>query len=288
MGYDLPHDDLSKYGPRCLRVTPDALAEGEREMSVTMAAGLVIVLTTVTSVTAFSATAEDDRYGERDTSCRPYSPAGQCPPPPSYVVGSWSPEGSPAQEWDPASEDSPDQEEGPAREEAAPDEGVYSDEGPHEEDGSYESDARDASTAPLSRRRMRGLIALSAAREMIGTPFSWGGGSRRGPTYGIAHGSDTVGFDCSGLTLYAWSRAGVKLAHYTGTQFRQGRSVGKRNLRPGDLVFFGASGGDPNHVGLNVGEGVMIHAPQTGEVVKRTNFEKSAYYGPRYRGAVRP
>ncbi|MEV0195128.1 NlpC/P60 family protein [Nonomuraea sp. NPDC050691] len=133
-----------------------------------------------------------------------------------------------------------------------------------------------------------GEIAIAAALDQLGTPFSWGGGSSAGPTRGIGRGSGTTGFDCSGLTLYAWSKAGVKLGHYTGTQFRQGRRVPVTALRKGDLVFFGGGTGDPTHVGLYLGDGIMIHAPKTGDVVRKTSFLNSPHYRPRYRGAVRP
>lgn len=134
----------------------------------------------------------------------------------------------------------------------------------------------------------QGDLAAAAALARLGTPFSWGGGSPSGPTRGIGRGASTTGFDCSGLTLYAWSRAGVKLGHYTGTQFRQGRRIPLSELRRGDLVFFGGGAGDPTHVGLYLGDGVMVHAPKTGDVVRRTSFLTSTYYRPLYRGAVRP
>nr|BFE86968.1 hypothetical protein GCM10020093_095690 [Planobispora longispora] len=82
-----------------------------------------------------------------------------------------------------------------------------------------------------------GQIAAAAALRQLGTPYVWGGGSSTGPTRG--------GFDCSGLALHAWSKAGVTLTHYTGTQFRQGRRVPFSQLRPGDLVFFGAAPAPP-------------------------------------------
>ncbi|MEV6149538.1 NlpC/P60 family protein [Nonomuraea sp. NPDC052129] len=129
---------------------------------------------------------------------------------------------------------------------------------------------------------------MAAAIDQLGTPFSWGGGTPSGPTTGVGRGAHTKGFDCSGLTLYAWSKAGIRLGHYTGTQFRQGRRVTLGELRKGDLVFFGGGTGDPTHVGLNLGGGVMIHAPKTGDVVRRTPFLTSTYYRPLYRGAVRP
>ncbi|MEV5408246.1 NlpC/P60 family protein [Thermopolyspora sp. NPDC052614] len=143
-------------------------------------------------------------------------------------------------------------------------------------------------TSDGARGRLPGQIAVTAALGQLGTPFSWGGGSAAGPTKGVGRGSRTRGFDCSGLTLYAWAKAGVRLGHYTGRQFRQGRRIVSGELRAGDLVFFGGGRGDPTHVGLYLRDGVMIHAPKTGDVVKKTNFAKSPYFAARYRGAVRP
>ncbi|WP_326820365.1 NlpC/P60 family protein [Streptosporangium sp. NBC_01756] len=130
------------------------------------------------------------------------------------------------------------------------------------------------------RRPSPGQTAVTAALRHVGRPYVWGGGSGDGPTGG--------GFDCSGLALHAWSKAGAALTHYTGSQFRQGRRVPFSQLRPGDLVFFGGGVGDPTHVGVYVKDGVMVHAPKTGDVVRTTNFADSPYYRSRYRGAVRP
>ncbi|MGK5558590.1 NlpC/P60 family protein, partial [Actinomadura kijaniata] len=57
----------------------------------------------------------------------------------------------------------------------------------------------------------RGAVALRAALRWLGTPYSWGGGGPNGPSYGIAHGAHIKGFDCSGLTQYAWVQAGVRI-----------------------------------------------------------------------------
>ncbi|WP_202638397.1 NlpC/P60 family protein [Bailinhaonella thermotolerans] len=139
------------------------------------------------------------------------------------------------------------------------------------------------------RRVSPGEVAARAALRWLGTPYTWGGGGTAGPTRGVAHGARRVGFDCSGLTLHAWSKAGVRLGHYTGAQFRHGRRVRFSDLRRGDLVFFGGgSRGAPTHVGLYLGRGVMIHAPRTGDVVRRTRFTHSRHYASIYRGAVRP
>ncbi|MFI7618169.1 C40 family peptidase [Nonomuraea terrae] len=142
--------------------------------------------------------------------------------------------------------------------------------------------------AQVNKRRTGGEIALSAALRQLGVSYSWGGGSAKGPTLGIGRGASTRGFDCSGLALYAWSKAGVKLAHYTGTQFRQGRKIPLSARRPGDLLFFGGGTGDPTHVGLFLRGNLMIHAPKTGDVVRTTDFRNSSYYRKIFRGVVRP
>ncbi|MCT9931322.1 NlpC/P60 family protein [Planotetraspora sp. A-T 1434] len=137
-------------------------------------------------------------------------------------------------------------------------------------------------------RTTRGEIAVHAAERWLGLPYTWGGGSLSGPSRGIGKGAVRVGFDCSGLAVAAWARAGVKLAHYTGTQFHQGRRVSLHGIRPGDLLFFGGGSGAPAHVGLYAKGGMMIHAPKTGDVVRKVDVLHSAFYLQTFRGAVRP
>jgi cell wall-associated NlpC family hydrolase len=113
---------------------------------------------------------------------------------------------------------------------------------------------------------------LSSARKYLGTPYSWGGGDKNGPTKGTAQGANTVGFDCSGLTLYAWAQVGVTLPHYTDSQANMGINVPLGQEQPGDLLFY-AGGNDPSgakyhHVTMYTGNGNVIQAPQTGDVVK--------------------
>jgi len=129
-------------------------------------------------------------------------------------------------------------------------------------------------------------VAVGWAFREIGVPYSWGGGDATGPTGGFAQGADTVGFDCSGLTLFAWAHAGVALGHYTGSQWTAGRHVAESDLQPGDLVFFATDTADPatiHHVGLYIGAGDMISAPHTGDVVRVASV---AGFGG-YIGAVR-
>ncbi|GAA3829378.1 hypothetical protein GCM10022226_57810 [Sphaerisporangium flaviroseum] len=135
-------------------------------------------------------------------------------------------------------------------------------------------------TRSHARQAISGTIAATAAVRQIGTPYVWGGGSGTGATRG--------GFDCSGLALYAWARAGVSLPHYTGSQFTKGTKIPFSQLRAGDLLFFGGGSGDPTHVGIYLKNGVMVHAPKTGDVVRKVDFAHSAYYRARYRGAIRP
>jgi cell wall-associated NlpC family hydrolase len=148
--------------------------------------------------------------------------------------------------------------------------------------------AKKAAKKAAKQQTGPGEIAAAAALTQLGVSFSWGGGSAKGPSFGIGRGANTKGFDCSGLTLYAWSKAGVVLGHYTGTQFRQGRRIAWGSHRTGDLLFFGGGRDDPTHVALYLGGGMMIHAPKTGDVVKKADFHNSPYYRAVFRGAVRP
>jgi cell wall-associated NlpC family hydrolase len=72
-------------------------------------------------------------------------------------------------------------------------------------------------------------------------------------------------FDCSGLVMWAYAKVGISLPHYTGAQWQMGIHVSRRDLQPGDLVFFYANIG---HVGLYIGNGLMVDAPDFGEVVQ--------------------
>lgn len=118
-------------------------------------------------------------------------------------------------------------------------------------------------------------IAAEAKAERK-VPYSWGGGGIRGKSRGICcspggfDGRDTVGFDCSGLTLYAAYQASggrITLPRTAAEQVKRGRPVTRANMRPGDLIGFDHGEG-VTHIGIYVGGGRMVHAPQTGDVVK--------------------
>ena len=137
--------------------------------------------------------------------------------------------------------------------------------------------ARDGSEAReivrVLRRRARheaGARAALAALSMLGTPYTWDGGAPSGPTRGIGRGRHRVGFDCSGLTMFAHARAGVSLDHFTGSQLHAGRRVPYGRMRPGDLLFFGR---DAHHEGIAIGHRLMVHAPHPGDVVRVASVE---------------
>ena len=106
---------------------------------------------------------------------------------------------------------------------------------------------------------------IKRAESQIGVPYSWGGGTAAGPSRGIDEGANTVGFDCSGLILYAFAGAGIKLPHYSGSQYTAGRQIPSAQMRRGDVIFYGPGGSQ--HVTLFLGNGQMIEAPYTGSTV---------------------
>ena len=120
----------------------------------------------------------------------------------------------------------------------------------------------------------QGDAAADWALTQLGQPYQWGAA---GP------GS----YDCSGLAMQAWARAGVRLLHWTGYQWVSGPHVPLARLRRGDLVFYAYNIADPatvHHVGIYLGRGLMVDAPYTGSFVRID----SIYAFPGLIGAVRP
>jgi peptidoglycan DL-endopeptidase RipA len=107
---------------------------------------------------------------------------------------------------------------------------------------------------------------IRRAMSQMGVPYSWGGGNAAGPSNGIDSGAGTRGFDCSGLILYAFAGVGIKLDHYSGSQYNAGRKIPSSQMRRGDVIFYGPGGSQ--HVTLYLGNGQMLEAPYTGSVVK--------------------
>ena len=102
--------------------------------------------------------------------------------------------------------------------------------------------------------------------SQMGVPYSWGGGNAAGPSRGIDSGAGTVGFDCSGLMLYGFAGVGIKLDHYSGSQYNAGRKIPSSQMRRGDMIFYGPNASQ--HVAMYLGNGQMLEAPYTGSHVK--------------------
>ena len=113
---------------------------------------------------------------------------------------------------------------------------------------------------------------VDRAMSQLGVQYVWGGGNGRGPSTGIpdAFGSplNRVGFDCSGLMLYAYNGAGVSLPRVSRNQFNAGRKVPISEVRAGDMVFFKNGRAPIHHVAMYIGGGKMIEAPYTGADVR--------------------
>jgi hypothetical protein len=132
--------------------------------------------------------------------------------------------------------------------------------------------AKIRSTAPSFAQMLAPLIGLpladgiggrvvESAVRYLGLPYVWGGGNTNGPSGG--------GFDCSGLTSFAIHAAtGITLPRTSETQWNIGQEIPVDQARPGDLLFGNWQTGGPGHVAIYVGNGQMIHAPTTGDVVR--------------------
>jgi peptidoglycan DL-endopeptidase CwlO len=120
--------------------------------------------------------------------------------------------------------------------------------------------APSADSLPLAPSSAAGA-AIQAALAQVGDPYVWAG---TGPD----------GFDCSGLTSYAYAAAGVALPHSSRAQSQLGRQVGRSELQPGDLVFFYSP---ISHVGLYIGNGMMVHARTYGHPVAVTSVDQAGY-----------
>ena len=123
--------------------------------------------------------------------------------------------------------------------------------------------------------------AIEAALSQRGVPYSWGGGNASGKSYGFccspngSSGASIKGFDCSGLTVYAFAKAGIRLPRTAAAQAGVGKRIpaglGTSALKPGDLVFFADVPGRDStiyHVGIYLGDGQMVNAPRPHTVVR--------------------
>ncbi|WP_346885033.1 SH3 domain-containing protein [Clostridium sp. UBA4395] len=124
---------------------------------------------------------------------------------------------------------------------------------------------------PLIQSNCTGEDIVLKAEEYLGVPYLWGGFT-------------PVGFDCSGLAQYVYKQLGISLERSTYYQVHQGVIVDRKDLKPGDLIFFTTNDDDPNdisHVGIYKGNDLFIQAPKPGDCVRVSNLN-SAYYSNRY------
>jgi cell wall-associated NlpC family hydrolase len=122
----------------------------------------------------------------------------------------------------------------------------------------------------------RALAVVATARKELGVPYRWGGSSPQ------------TGFDCSGLTQWAYAKAGIQIPRTSEQQIlaSNGHPVDRKHLIPGDLVFFRDSGGDVHHVGISLGGDKFLAAPHTGDVVKVSSLDEP-YYAQQFAGGRR-
>jgi len=115
-----------------------------------------------------------------------------------------------------------------------------------------------------------GQRAAKIALRAVGVPYRWGGAS------------PTSGFDCSGLVYWAYGRLGIELPHSSYALYGLGRRVSRSRMKAGDLLFFAGLG----HMGMYLGRGRMVHAPQSGRTVEVVRL-RGSHYGSRLVGARR-
>lgn len=106
-----------------------------------------------------------------------------------------------------------------------------------------------------------GERAAKIALKAVGVPYRWGGSS------------PASGFDCSGLVYWAYGKLGVELPHSSYALYGLGRGVKRSRMKPGDVLFFSGLG----HVGLYIGRGRMVHAPNSGRTVEIVQLGRSHY-----------
>jgi len=136
--------------------------------------------------------------------------------------------------------------------------------------GNERQDSEDVPPAPVSAPTQAAQIAVDTAYAQLGDPYVW-----------AADGPDS--FDCSGLTMYSYAAAGISLPHSSRMQSSMGVNVSRSQLQPGDLVFYYSP---VSHVAIYVGNGQVIHAPNTGSVVQKSDVDMWGAYSHAQRVAL--
>ena len=168
----------------------------------------------------------------------------------------------------PAWRKQPTEELGAAREATRPDSG---------KEGTSRQTARipdKQQSTPSKGDRDMGAIAARTAERFVGIPYRWGGNNV------------VEGMDCSSFVRAVYNLCGTSIPRTSREQYKAGDPVTRNNLQDGDLVFFGASEDNINHVGIYVGSGKFVHAPRRGEDIRVTSIDEN-YFEKRFIGARR-
>jgi len=129
-----------------------------------------------------------------------------------------------------------------------------------------------SSAAPKAKVKQRPEAVVKTAERYLKTPYKFGGETPKG-------------FDCSGFVMFVYDKHGKKLPRSADIQFREGKKVARKSLKPGDLVFFNTYASGVSHVGIYSGAGKFIHVSSSrGVMVSRLD---EPYWKPRYLGARR-
>ncbi len=115
----------------------------------------------------------------------------------------------------------------------------------------------DSNSGPVNRQQALNKV-IARGLSQRGVPYLYGGGNAAGPTHGTGLNANTVGFDASGLMVYSFAGAGLKLPRTSSEQYNAGRKIAPAQARPGDLIFFGPGGSQS--VAMYLGNGQMLEA----------------------------
>jgi cell wall-associated NlpC family hydrolase len=142
----------------------------------------------------------------------------------------------------------------------------------------------------------RAQTVINAALSEVGVPYAWGGGTAAGPSLGSGPDAGKIGFDCSGLALYAYAKIGINVPHQTQAIWSafQPAITNQANVEPGDLILLSSNGQSSgiHHVAIYLGPqqgGQVVEAPDSGGTVEVTNgIWTNSYWKTQFIGAVRP